>query len=59
MPSTNDVGETREEAAARLLRVLEDRSRRRRGVAAPPIAPDAEQLVFDLACGREIKTSQR
>ncbi len=47
--------ETREEAAARLLRVLDDRARRRRrSVTAPPIAPTDEQLVFDLSCDREI-----
>lgn len=55
----NDGAETREEAAARLLRVLDDRARRRRSVTAPPIAPTDEQLVFDLSCDREIKSTAR
>lgn len=55
-----DEAETIEAAAARLLRILDERAaRRRRGIVAPPIAPTAVQLQFDLALDREMKSTAR
>lgn len=55
-----DEVETIAAAAARLLRVLDERAaRRRRGIVAPPIAPTAAQLQFNLACPEAMKSRAR